>query len=216
MAKFTDKITVITGGVQDTTMAMIAKFTGEGAKVAVLVKTEEDAATVKAAGAAAYICNIGNFDEVTATFDKIKAEMGFVDILIQNPNASCRKTLLDTTAEEWNAVLAENTHSLFYCAKQVFSDMKERQTGKVINFSDYTAMGVKENFAHAVTKAATMGFHGSCARENEKYTVTANCVSPAYNATAEEVADLVALVASEEGRVLHGQILTATHSWVEA
>ena len=128
MAKFTDKITVITGGVQDTTMAMVAKFTGEGAKVAVLVKTEEDAATVKAAGAAAYICNIGNFDEVTATFDKIKAEMGPIDILIQNPNASCRKTLLDTTAEEWAAVLAENTHSLFYCAKQVFADAFHLQT----------------------------------------------------------------------------------------
>jgi acetoacetyl-CoA reductase len=216
MAKFTDKIAVITGGVQDTTMAMVKKFTAEGAKVAVLVRAEADAETVKAAGAAAYLCNIGSFDEVTATFDKIKAEMGPVDILVQNPNASCRKTLLDTTPEEWAAVLAENTHSLFYCAKQVFADMKERQTGKVINFGSYTAMGVKENFAHAVTKAATMGFHGSCARETEKYTVTANCINPAYNATAEEVADLVMLVASEEGRVLHGQILTATHSLVEA
>lgn len=216
MAKFTNKVTVITGGVQDTTMAMVKKFTAEGAKVAVLVKTAADADTIKAAGAAAYICNIGSFDEVTAAFDKIKAEMGPVDILVQNPNASCRKTLLDTTAEEWAAVLAENTHSLFYCAKQVFADMKERQTGKIINFGSYTAMGMKENFAHAVTKAATMGFHGSCARETEKYTVTTNCINPAYNATAEEVADLVALASSEEGRVLHGQILNVTHSWIEA
>lgn len=216
MAKFTDKVTVITGGVQDNTMAMVKKFAAEGAKVAVLVKTEADAAAVKAAGAAAYVCNIGNFDEVTAAFDKIKAEMGPVDILIQNPNAVCEKTLLDTTPEEWAAVLAENTHSLFYCAKQVFADMKERKTGKVINFGSPAAMGAKENFAYAVTKAATMGFHGTCARENEKYTVTVNCINPASNATADEVADLVLLAASEEGRVLHGQILTVTHSWVEA
>ena len=216
MAKFTDKIAVITGGVQDTTMAMVKKFTEEGAKVAVLVKTETDAATVKAAGAAAYVCNISVYDEVVATFEKIKAEMGPVDILLQNPNASCRKTLLDTTPEEWAAVLAENTHSLFYCAKQVFPDMKERKTGKVINFAAPEAYGCKENAAYAITKAAAMGFHGSCARENEKYTVTANAVSPAGNATPEEVANLVALLASEEGRVLHGQIVTATHSWVEA
>lgn len=213
MAKFTDKVVVISGGNQPNSLAMAKKFSGEGAKVAIL--TKETAPEIAASGAVEVLCDIAKFDCVTAAFDKIKAEMGPIDVLICNPNASCPKTLLETTPEEWNEVLAINVHSIFYCCKQVFADMKERKTGEVILFSDDAAFGVAGNAAFAITKASALGIVGSCSRESEKYGVTCNCVTPTVGATPEDVADTVALLASEEGRPLHGQTVKVIKNWTK-
>lgn len=218
MGKLDNKIAVITGGLQPNSLAMAKKLAQEGAKVAVLTpNAAEDAAQIRAQGETchAYQCDIADFADVTACFNKIKETLGDVDILINNPNAACHKSLLETTPEEWNRVLAINVHSLFYCCKQVYADMKARRTGKVINFSDDAMLGVTDNAAYAITMGSAVGFTGTCAREGEKYTMTACSVTPAANATPEEVADTVALLASEEGRVFHGQHLKVTHSWLE-
>ena len=220
MGKITGKIAVITGGAQPHSLAMAKKLAENEAKAVVILtkNAAEDAAVIEAQGAAckAYQCNIADFADVTRCFDAIKAELGDIDILINNPSAACHKTLLETTPEEWNEVLAINVHSLFYCCKQVYADMKARRTGKVINFSDNAMMGVAGNAAYAITMGSAVGFTGTCAREGEKYTVTVNSVTPADNATPEEVADTVAILVSEEGRVFHGQHVKVTHSWLEA
>jgi len=219
MGKITGKIAVITGGVQPNSLAMAKKLAQEEAKAVVILtkNAAEDAAQVKAQGEAcyAYQCNIGNFEDVTRCFNAIKAELGDIDILINNPEAKCAKTLLEMTPEEWEQILAVNVHSMFYCCKQVFADMKARRTGKIVNFSANDAMGVAGNAAYAITKASALGYTGTCARECEKYTITVNCVTPNGNATPEEVADTIALLVSEEGRAFHGQYLKVTHSWVQ-
>ena len=218
MGKLTGKIAVITGGATAESLAIAKKLAQEEAKAAViLTASAEDAAAVEAQGAAcyAYPCNIGNFEDVTRCFNAIKAELGDIDILINNPNATCPKTLLEMTPAEWNEVLSVNVHSMFYCCKQVFADMKARKTGKIINFSSNDAMGVAGNAASVITKASALGYTGTCARESEKYTITVNSLTPAGNATPEEVADTVALLVSEEGRAFHGQHLKVTHSWVQ-
>lgn len=219
MGKITGKIAVITGGAQPNSLAMAKKLAQEEAKAVVILtkNAAEDAAQIKAQGEAcyAYQCNIADFADVTRCFDAIKAELGDIDILINNPNAACNKTLLETTPEEWNEVLATNVHSLFYCCKQVYADMKARKTGKVINFSNNAMMGVAGNAAYAITMGSAVGFTGTCAREGEKYTMTACSLTPADDATPEEVANAVAMLASEEGRTFHGQHLKVTHSWLD-
>lgn len=218
MGKFTDKIVVISGGEQENSLAMAKKFAQESAKaVIVLCETLENEATVRAQGAVcqAMQCNIADFADVTRCFDAIKEKIGFVDILICNPNAECRKTLLETTAEEWNRVLGINVHSMFYCCKQVFADMKARKTGEVILFSSDAAMGVAGNASYAITKASALGYNGSCSRECEKYGITCNTVIPTPGCTPEDVANTVALLASEEGRPLHGQIVKVIKDWTK-
>ena len=219
MGKITGKIAVITGGAQPNSLAMAKKLAQEEAKAVVILtkNAAEDAAQIKAQGEAcyAYQCNIADFADVTRCFDAIKAELGDIDILINNPNAACNKTLLETTPEEWNEVLTVNVHSLFYCCKQVYADMKARKTGKVINFSNNAMMGVAGNAAYAITMGSAVGFTGICAREGEKYTMTACSLTPADEATPEEVANVVAMLASEDGRAFHGQHLKVTHSWLD-
>ena len=217
MGKFTDKLAVITGGNQPNSLAMAKKFADEGAKVVILTKdAAADAADVQAQGAIAMQCNIADFADVTATFNKIKAELGYVDILVCNPNASYKKTLLETTPEEWNEVLAINVHSLFYCCKQIFADIKERKTGELILFSNDAAFGTAGNAAYAITMASALGYIGTCSRETEKYGGTCNLVTPTAGATPEDVANTVALLASEEGRAFHGQVIKVIKDWTKA
>lgn len=216
MANLENKIAVITGGVQPVTLALAKQLTAEGVKaVAVLVAQEAQLQELEGERVHGFVCNIGDFDDVTRCFDAIKEQLGAVDILINNPNARCEKTLLETTPEEWNAVLAINTHSLFYCCKQVFADMKERRTGKVINITSPALFGMKGDAAFAVSKATVLGFNGAISRETERYTTTCHAVTPAGNATAQEVAEAVCVLLSESGRFAHGQNITVTHSFLE-
>lgn len=210
MGEFTNKVVVITGGAQPNTLAMAEKYAAAGAKVAVLTETGS-----QIPNAACYICDIGVYADVEKTFATIKSELGPVDILIHNPIASCGKTLLDTTYEEWDRIMAVNTHSLFYCTKQVALDMKERRTGRLVIFSDPSANGTVGDAAYAVTKGTALGFTFSAARETEKYTITTNAVTPNADATPEEVASTVFLLTSEAGRAFHSQALKVFHSKLE-
>jgi len=210
MGEFTNKLVVITGGVQPNTLAMTEKYTAAGAKVAVLTEAE-----AQIPGATCYICDIGSYTDVENTFAAIRAEQGPVDILIHNPIAACGKTLLETSYEEWDRIMAVNTHSLFYCTKQVALDMKERKTGRLVIFSDPAANGLAGNAAYAVTKGTALGFTFSAARETEKYTITTHAVTPNADATPAEVADTVMLLTSEAGRAFHSQAVKVFHSKLE-
>lgn len=219
MGKFTDKIIVITGGAQPNSLAMAKKFAqGDAKAVVVLCESAESEAAVREQGEVcrAMVCNIADFADVTRCFDAIKADIGYVDVLICNPNAVCKKSLLETTPQEWNQVLAINVHSLFYCCKQVFADMKARRTGEVILFSDDAAYGTVGNASLAITKASALGYNGSCSRECEKYGITCNTVVPTAGSTPEDVANIVALLASEDGRPLHGQVVKVIKDWTKA
>ena len=212
MGKFENKIAVITGGIQPNSLAIATKFAKEGAKVFILVngaaeKLEENVNTLT--------CNIADFDDVTRCFTALQEEVGYVDILVNNAAEKCEKTVLDTTPDEWNHVLAVNTDSILYCCKQVFPQMKERRTGKLINISSPAVSGVAGNAAYAVSMAAMLGVHYTMARETERYTTTCCTLNPAGNATPEEIADVALLAASEEGRFLHGQIFSVIHSMAQ-
>ena len=208
MGRLENKFAVISGGIQPISVAIAKAFLAEGAKVVILDdegRTEEGIDIVK--------CNIGSYEEVTACFAELQAQYGPVDILVNNPEMKCEKTLLETTPEEWNAVLAHNTHSIFYICKQIMPQLKERRTGKIINISSPQVYGVAGNAAYAITKASMLGIHGTIARETERYTTTTHTLVPAANTTAEEVAKSAVFMASDESRFVHGQIVNVTHSF---
>lgn len=212
MGRFDHKIAVITGGMTPVSVAIAKALAEENAKNVIVLdpgepRIEDGVQTAQ--------CNIGDFEDVTRCFAQLPEQYGEVDILVNNPEAKCEKTLLETTPEEWNAVLAVNTHSLFYCCKQVMPQMKARRTGKIINISSPEIYGVAGNAAYAVTKASMLGIHGTIARESERYTTTTHTIVPAANTTAEEVAKAVAFMASEESRLVHGQIVNIPHSFAE-
>src|SRR3984893_12367450 len=169
--------------------------------------------------------NVGDWDSTKQAFDKVKAEVGEVDVLINNAGITRDIVFRKMTREDWTAVIDTNLTSLFNVTKQVIDGMVERGFGRVINISSVN--GQKGQFGQTNYSTAKAGIHGftmSLAQEVATKGVTVNTVSPGYIGTdmvraispevlekivsaipvkllgkPEELASIIAWIASDEG-----------------
>jgi acetoacetyl-CoA reductase len=168
--------------------------------------------------------NVGDWDSTKAAFDKVKAEVGEIDVLVNNAGITRDVVFRKMTVEDWTAVIDTNLTSLFNVTKQVIDSMVERGWGRVINISSVN--GQKGQFGQTNYSTAKAGIHGftmALAQEVATKGVTVNTVSPGYIGTdmvkairpdvlekiiatipvkrlgaPEEIASIVAWLASDE------------------
>jgi len=168
--------------------------------------------------------NVGDWVSTVAAFNKVKAEIGTVDVLVNNAGITRDTVFRKMTPDDWQAVINTNLNSLFNVTKQVIDGMVEKGWGRVVNISSVN--GQKGQFGqsnYATAKAAIHGFSMSLAQEVASKGVTVNTVSPGYIGTdmvramrpevlekivatipvkrlgrPEEIASIVAWIASEE------------------
>lgn len=168
--------------------------------------------------------NVGDWESTKKALDKVKAEVGEIDVLVNNAGITRDGTFRKMTHEDWTAVIDTNLTSLFNVTKQVIDGMVERGWGRVINISSVN--GQKGQFGQTNYSTAKAGIHGftmSLAQEVATKGVTVNTVSPGYIGTdmvraikpevlekivatipvgrlgsPDEIASIVAWLASEE------------------
>ena len=168
--------------------------------------------------------NVSDWDSTKAAFDKVRAEVGEVDVLVNNAGITKDGQFRRMTPEQWHAVIDTNLNSLFYVTKQVIDGMADRGWGRIINISSMN--GQKGQFGQTNYSTAKAGMHGftmSLAQEVAGKGVTVNTVSPGYVGTdmvrairedvlakivgtipvkrlgePEEIASMVAWLASDE------------------
>lgn len=129
--------------------------------------------------------NATDWDSTVAAFQKVKAEVGEIDVLINNAGGTRDVLFRQMTRDDWNAVIAGNLHSLFNITKQVVDGMAERGWGRIINIASVSAQkGQIGQINYATAKAAMHGFTRALAQEFAARGVTANTVSPGYIASA--------------------------------
>ncbi len=173
----------------------------------------------------ASVGNVGDWDSTVAAFEKIKAEHGPVDVLVNNAGITRDGQFRKMSREDWQAVISTNLDSLFNVTKQVINDMVERNFGRIINISSVN--GQKGQFGQTNYSTAKAGIHGftmALALEVAAKGVTVNTVSPGYVGTdmvrairpdvlekivasvpakrlgsPEEIASIIAWLASDEG-----------------
>ena len=179
----------------------------------------------------AYACDVGDYDSCAAMAEKVKAEVGPVDVLINNAGITRDMTFKKMTKVDWDAVLSTNLDSVFNMSKPLVDGMVERGWGRVINVSSVN--GQKGAFGQTNYSAAKAGMHGftkSLALEVARKGVTVNTISPGYIGTKmvmaiptevldtkiipqipvgrlgqpEEVAGLCAYLASDEAAFITG------------
>jgi acetoacetyl-CoA reductase len=132
----------------------------------------------------ASVGNVSDWDSTVAAFERITAELGQVDVLVNNAGITRDGLFRKMTADDWRAVIDTNLNSLFNVTKQVIDGMVERQWGRIINISSVN--GQKGQFGQTNYSTAKAGIHGftmALAQEVASKGVTVNTISPGYIGT---------------------------------
>lgn len=130
--------------------------------------------------------NVADWDSTVKAFEKIRAEVGEVDVLINNAGTARNVLFRDMQPPEWKAVIDINMNSLFNVTRQVVEGMMARGWGRIINISSLNAqVGTIGQVNYSTAKYAVRGFTRALAREVSARGVTVNTVSPGYISTTK-------------------------------
>jgi 3-oxoacyl-[acyl-carrier protein] reductase len=195
----------------------------------------EAVAAIKAAGGEAAAVQ-ADVTDLKAAAELIKAAtetFGRLDILVNNAGTTRDNIMMMMSEEEWDVVIRTNLKSAFNCAKPAVKVMMRQRTGRIINISSVSGvMGNGGQTNYSASKAGLIGFTKALAREVAARNITVNAVAPGFVptdltnslpenlkaetmkmiplgrwGTAEEVAQAVAFLASDEAAYITGQTL---------
>jgi acetoacetyl-CoA reductase len=128
--------------------------------------------------------NVSDWDSTKAALDKVKAEVGEIDVLVNNAGITKDGQFRRMSIDDWKAVIDTNLNSLFFVTKQVVDGMLDRGWGRIINISSMN--GQRGQFGQTNYSTAKAGMHGftmALAQEVAAKGVTVNTVSPGYVGT---------------------------------
>lgn len=191
MSQFEGKTIVVTGGGGGIGGATCRRFAAAGAKVAVfdrdLAAAERTAADIAATGgvARAYACDITDRAAVEAAVAATEAELGPIDVLVNNAGWDVFKPFLQTTPADWDRLIAINLVGALNMHHVVLPGMAARKAGRVVNIaSDAARVGSSGEAVYAACKAALVAFTKTLAREHARDQITFNVVCPGPTETA--------------------------------
>lgn len=191
MARFDDKIVLVTGGSRGIGRACAERFAQEGAAVALCARTEEAAANAakeiaEATGATVegYQADISDSESVDALIASVTQDFGGLHVLVNNAGITKDGLLMRMKNDDWNAVIQTNLNGTFYCCRAVTRGMIKQRYGRIVNLSSIVgARGQAGQSNYAAAKAGIIGFTKALAQELASRNITANVVAPGFVAT---------------------------------
>ena len=128
--------------------------------------------------------NVADWDSTVVAFEKVKKEVGEIDVLVNNAGITRDGMFRKMTREAWDAVIDTNLNSMFNVTKQVVDGMIDRNWGRIINISSVNGQkGQMGQVNYSTAKAGMHGFTMALAQEVASKGVTVNTVSPGYIGT---------------------------------
>jgi 3-oxoacyl-[acyl-carrier protein] reductase len=192
-----NKVVIVTGGAHGIGRAYCLAFARAGSKIIIAdldqVAAAQVAVEARAAGGAALAIAVDVSDEHATKKMAAKAleRFGRIDVLINNAAVFSvvpmnRGPIETIDPGEWDRLMAVNLRGLFLCCRAVLPTMRTQKSGKIITIASGTAFAGAPGRIHYVTsKAATIGFTRTLAREVGGDNITVNCLAPG-NTLSEE------------------------------
>ena len=180
------RVALVTGGTRGIGASISKALKGAGYKVAANYAGNDAAAEKFKAetGIPVYKWDVSSFDASAAGVKKVEADVGPIEVLVNNAGITRDGAFHKMTLEQWSAVVNTNLGSLFNVTRQVIEGMRARKFGRIINISSIN--GQKGQFGqtnYSAAKAGDIGFTKALAREGARVGITVNAICPGYIAT---------------------------------
>ncbi len=230
------RVALVTGGTRGIGRAIVERLRADGMQVAAGYSGNDTAAEAcaKELGVMVVKGNVGNFADCQQAVQKVEAQLGPIDVLVNNAGITRDGVFHRMTSEQWSEVIRVNMDSLFNMTRQVIEGMREREWGRIINISSINGQkGQIGQTNYSAAKAGLIGFTKALALENAKKGITVNAIAPGYIDTemvqavpekvlegiiagipvgrlgrGEEIADMVAFLAGEHAGYVTGSTLS--------
>jgi acetoacetyl-CoA reductase len=228
---------MVTGGTRGIGEAISKALKEAGYTVAATYAGNDEAANAfkSATGINVYKFDVSDPEACEAGIKQIEADLGPVEIVVNNAGITKDKMFHRMTYDQWSAVIRTNLDSMFTVTRPVIEGMQSRGFGRIIIISSINGQkGQVGQSNYSAAKAGVIGFAKALAQENAAKGITVNVIAPGYIATemvkavpaevlntkiipqipvgrlgeAEEIARAVIFLASDEGGFITGSTLS--------
>jgi len=177
------RVAIVTGGTRGIGEAISTGLKDAGYKVAATYAGNDEAARrfTDKIGIAAYKFDVSDYGQCTESVEKIVADLGPVDVLVNNAGITRDGTLHRMSFEQWNSVIQTNLSSCFNMCRCVIEGMRERGFGRIVNIGSVNGQaGQYGQVNYAAAKSGIHGFTKALAQEGAAKGVTVNAIAPGY------------------------------------
>lgn len=180
-----ERVVIVTGGATGIGEALVAAFSGQGARVCFLdIQDDAAAALTESLGEARnrpvyHHCDLTDIGVLQETIGRIIGEAGRMDVLVNNAGNDTRHKVEEVTPEFWDQTIAVNLKHQFFAAQAVIPAMKRTGQGSIINMSSigWVIPSVRQS-VYVTAKAAIVGMTRTLAHEVGEFNIRVNAVMP--------------------------------------
>nr|WP_316656848.1 beta-ketoacyl-ACP reductase [uncultured Gellertiella sp.] len=180
------RVALVTGGTRGIGAAIAIALKDAGYRVAANYAGNDEKARAFAAetGIPVFKWDVSNYAECAAGIARVEAELGPVEVLVNNAGITRDAMFHKMTPEQWGEVIGTNLTGLFNMTHPVWSGMRDRNFGRVINISSINGQkGQMGQANYSAAKAGDLGFTKALAQEGAAKGVTVNAICPGYIGT---------------------------------
>lgn len=232
------KVALVTGGSRGIGAAISKALQDAGYTVAATYAGNDDAARAftEKTGIKTYKWSVADYDACAAGIRQIEDEVGPIAVLVNNAGITRDAMFHKMTPQQWKEVIDTNLTGVFNMTHPVWSGMRDRKFGRIINISSINGQkGQAGQANYSAAKAGDLGFTKALAQEGARAGITVNAICPGYIATEmvkaidekvlndkiipqipvgrlgepEEIARTVVFLASDEAGFITGSTISA-------
>ena len=177
------RIALVTGGTRGIGAEISRQLKAAGRMVVANYASNDAAAAAFAAenGITVKKFDVGDFAACKVAVDAIHAELGKIEILVNNAGITRDATMSRLTRDMWDAVIDTNLGSCFNMSKLVFDDMRAAKFGRIVNIGSINGQaGQYGQVNYAAAKSGIHGFTKALAQEGARFGITVNAIAPGY------------------------------------